>query len=149
MAATDYTEIVGVVNQIDNTCDDKAWDACLALFDETIDVDFTSLAGGEPARIPATALTDGWKAGLHARKQSFHLRGNHHVGIDGDTASVISKGYAYNRLDEDLGGGMWEVWGIYRHTLRRTPDGWKCTGMTLEVRTTRGDDAVRTHTLGA
>ena len=68
---------------------------------------------------------------------------------DGDTATVAVKGYAYNVLDADLGGGMWEVWGAYDIPLRRDGAGWKATGITFNAWHRRGDDAVRTHLLSS
>jgi hypothetical protein len=41
--------------------------------------------------------------------------------------------------------GLWEVWGNYTHTLEKTENRWKVSGMTLTVIYTRGDDQVRTY----
>jgi hypothetical protein len=141
--------VVSVVDGIDNACDLKDWDACVALFDTEVDVDFTSLLGGSPVRVPSAALVQVLRADLHAKKASFHLRGNHDVTLSGDAAVVLSKGYVWNRLEESLGGGMWESWGFYTHRLRRTGTGWVCAGWTFKVWGTRGDDAVRAHTLSS
>jgi len=146
---SDNTEIIQLVNAIFDTVDAKDWDAVEALFDGTVRVDFTSLNGGEPATISGTQLVDGWRQGLHARKKSFHLVGHHRVAIDGDSATMAVKGYAYNVLDDGLGGGMWEVWGAYEVPLRRTPAGWKAAGLTFFAWHTRGDDLVRTHLLSS
>jgi hypothetical protein len=67
----------------------------------------------------------------------------------GDTATAAVKGYAYNVLDEDLGGGMWEVWGAYKIPLRRSVAGWRASGITFRVWHSRGDDSVRTHMLSS
>jgi Tetracyclin repressor-like, C-terminal domain/SnoaL-like domain len=91
--------------------DAKDWDATKGLFDRAVRVDFTSLTGGEPATISGSQLVDGWRQGLHAQKRSFHMVGHYRLVIDGDVATAAVKGYAYNVLDQALGGGMWEVWG--------------------------------------
>ncbi|HZR50991.1 MAG TPA: nuclear transport factor 2 family protein [Streptosporangiaceae bacterium] len=139
--------IVELVDTIFDTVDAKDWDAAEALFDTAVLADFTSLNGGEPATISNTQLVDGWRQGLHAKKKSFHLVGHHRIRITGDSATAHVKGYAYNVLDDDLGGGMWEVWGAYEIPARRTPAGWKATGLSFFAWHTRGDDAVRTHLL--
>ncbi|AUG78051.1 hypothetical protein CFP65_3249 [Kitasatospora sp. MMS16-BH015] len=144
---TDRVAVIETVDAIFDTCDAKDWAANQALFADKVTVDFTSLAGGEPAEVTAAQLVDGWRAGLHAKKQSFHLVGHHRVTLDGDTAEVHAKGYAHNLLAAELGGGMWEVWGNYAFTLTRTPGGWKATAMTFTAQHTRGDEAVRTHLL--
>ncbi len=143
--ASDEAEIRRAVDEIDNACDEKNWAACRALFADEIDVDFTSLAGGEPARIAADELIDAWRTNLFDAKKTFHLRGNHRIALRGDRAEVFSKGYAFNKIDEGEAAGFWEVWGNYTHRLRRTESGWKCTGIVLEVTHRRGDERVRTY----
>jgi SnoaL-like domain len=139
--------IVELVDAIFDTVDAKDWDAAEALFDTEVLADFTSLNGGEPATITNTQLVDGWRQGLHAGKKSYHLVGHYRIAVAGDTGNAHVKGYAYNVLDDDLGGGMWEVWGAYDIPVRRTPAGWKATGLSFFAWHTRGDDAVRTHLL--
>jgi len=141
------SEIIEFVDAIFDSVDAKDWDAAQALFDTEVLSDFTSLNGGEPATISNAQLVDGWRQGLHAKKKSFHLVGHYRVAVDGDKATATVKGYAYNVLDADLGGGMWEVWGAYEIPVRRTPSGWKATGLSFFAWHTRGDDAVRTHLL--
>ena len=141
----DETEIRRVVDEIDNACDEKDWPACRALFAGEVEVDFTSLAGGEPARIKADDLIDAWRTNLYADKKTYHQRGNHRVSIGGDRAEVVSKAYAFNKIDAGEAAGFWEVWGLYTHTLVKTETGWKCDGMKLEVIHQRGDERVRTY----
>jgi SnoaL-like domain len=140
----DEMEIRRVVDEIDNLCDEKNWKKLGALFADEVDADFTSLAGGEPAKIKAEDLVGAWETNLFAEKKTFHQRGNHRIKIKGDTAEVFSKAYAFNLLESGEAAGFWEVWGNYTHTLSRTDAGWKCTGMTLEVIYQRGDERVRT-----
>lgn len=144
---TDRAAITELVDSIFDTVDAKDWDATEALFTDEVHVDFTSLAGGEPADVTNAQLVDGWRVGLHAKKTSFHTVGHYRIAVDGDTAQVGVKGYAFNLLDASVGGGMWEVWGRYEIPVRRTAEGWKATGLTLTAVHTRGDDAVRTHVL--
>ncbi|WP_432931287.1 nuclear transport factor 2 family protein [Microbispora sp. CA-135349] len=146
-ALVDRAEIVDVVTAVFDTVDAKNWPVCRELFADEVDADFTSLNGGEPARIGAEALVDGWRTGLHARKQSFHTVSNFAVTVDGAEAHVTTKGYSYNLLDAALGGGMFEVWGVYRLRLVRRAEGWKVTAFAFDAWHTRGDEAVRTHRL--
>ncbi len=134
-----------VVDEIDNSCDAKDWEKCRALFADEVAVDFTSLAGGEPAKISADDLIGGWQTNLFAEKKTFHQRGNHRIEIEGDSASVFSKAYAFNLLESGEVSGLWEVWGNYTHRLKRTETGWKCSAMKLEVIHQRGDERVRTY----
>ncbi|HEX8368165.1 MAG TPA: nuclear transport factor 2 family protein [Pyrinomonadaceae bacterium] len=139
----DEAEIRRVVDEIDNACDAKDWAKCRSLFADDVDVDFTSLAGGEPSRMKAGDLVGAWQTNLFAEKKSFHMRSNHRIEIAGSRAEVYSKAYAFNLLESGEVSGLWEVWGEYSHTLERTENGWKVSGMTLNVAHKRGDDRVR------
>ncbi|GII59381.1 hypothetical protein Pth03_77700 [Planotetraspora thailandica] len=148
-ALVDRAEIADVVTAVFDTADAKNWPVCQELFADEVAVDFTSLNGGEPATVTSAQLVAGWDTGLHAKKQSFHTVSNLAVTVDGAEAGVTTKGYAYNLLDADLGGGIWEVWGVYHLRLVRQAEGWKVTALTFEAWHTRGDEAVRTHRLPA
>ncbi|MBA2596280.1 MAG: nuclear transport factor 2 family protein [Chloroflexia bacterium] len=139
----DEAAIRRVVDEIDNAVDAKDWAACRGYFLDEIDVDFTSLAGGSPARMAADDLIAAWATNLYREKSSFHMRSNHRVTIEGDRADVVSRGYALNILQRGTGSDLWEVWGVYVHTMRRRPEGWRCSGMTLEVVYARGNEKVR------
>ena len=122
-----------------------------ALVRDVLEIDFTSLTGGEPASLPAEALINAWRENLHRGKPSFHLRTHFRICVDGDTASCVSHGYALNVLRRDGDDGdLWEAWGWYTHALQRFTDGWRCTGMKIDVLHTRGNgEAVQTSPLDA
>ena len=142
---SDRTEIILVVDEIDNAVDAKDWQRCRGYLTDEIHADFTSLAGGSAGNIPADDLVGAWATNLYADKLSHHMRTNHRVTIDGDRAEVFSKGYALNILRRPTGSDLWEVWGNYTHTLRRTGEGWKCTGMTFVVIYARGNEMARDY----
>ena len=145
----DHAEMVRIADAIDAAVDAKDWAAARSHFTDEITVDFTSLAGGEPATIPADALISGWSGNLTDEKQSFHLRGNHRISFDGpDMALMQSNGYAWNRMErgglpENGGEALWEVWGTYLHGFVRTEDGWRVNSMTFTATAERGNLFVR------
>jgi hypothetical protein len=98
-------EIIRVIEAVFDTVDAKQFDDTEALFSEVVAVDFTSLNGGGPATMSRSELVEGWRQGLHPKKTSFHMVGHHRVDIQGDSAAATMEGYAFNLLDEDLGGG--------------------------------------------
>ena len=131
------------------TTDLKDWAAARALFiDETIEVDMSCLVGGGPVRMSADQLLSGFRPGLHAKKASHHLATNYRTQIDGERAEVYAHGYSWNRV-ADLGPGadLWETWGNYRLTFRKTPGGWRLDGFRYYSKLTRGNEAVRTHSI--
>jgi hypothetical protein len=145
---SDRTEIIFVVDEIDNAVDAKEWETCRSYFTDEIYADFTSLAGGSPGNMPADDLVAAWATNLYADKLSHHMRTNHRVTIDGDRAEAFSKGYALNILHRTTGSDLWEVWGNYTHTLERTAEGWKCSGMTFVVTHARGNEMARDYLPG-
>ncbi len=142
-AIADHDAIRRVGDEIDNAVDAKDWDLCRSFFTDEIYADFTSLAGGEPGRIPADDLVGAWRTNLYPDKKSHHMRSNHRITVDGDRAEAFSKGYALNILDRPTGSDLWEVWGNYTHMLERSGEGWKCSGMTFVVTHARGNEAAR------
>ncbi|MEM1075734.1 MAG: nuclear transport factor 2 family protein [Pseudomonadota bacterium] len=142
-------EMIRIADALDAAVDAKEWAIARSFFSDTIDVDFTSLAGGEPARIVADALVAGWAANLTEEKTSFHLRGNHRVTFEANgSATMQSHGYAWNRLERgalpDNGNdALWEVWGTYAHRFVKTEDGWKVNAMTFTATAQRGNPFVR------
>jgi len=145
----DQAEMVRIADGIDAAVDAKDWALARSFFTDEIRVDFTSLAGGEPATIPADDLIKGWSGNLTAEKTSFHLRGNHRVTFTGpDSATMLSHGYAWNRMErgaEPANGGnpLWEVWGTYEHGFIRTEAGWKVNAMSFFATAERGNAFVR------
>src|SRR5688572_26231367 len=82
----DELEIRRIVDEIDNACDAKDWETLRMYFTDEVDIDFTQLSGGEPAKIKADDLIKGWETNLFSEKKTFHQRGNHRIEIKGDRA---------------------------------------------------------------
>lgn len=141
-ALLDQAEIIKLAAALDDAVDRKDWGAARACFEDEVDVDFSSL-GGTPSRITATGLVGNWQTALTPEKQSFHLRGDPVVTISGDTATLVSHGYAWNRRSDRDRGDLWEVWGVYEHKFARTPQGWRINGMKFVKTHERGDPSVR------
>ena len=106
----------------------------------------SSLVGGEPVRLTADQLYEGFRAGLHPGKSSHHMATNYRVEVDEDRAELWANGYAWNHVAAlPEGSNLWETWGNYRLTCRRTPAGWRLDGVRYYSKLTRGNDAVRAH----
>jgi hypothetical protein len=135
-----------VVDGISIAVDDKEWQTCRDYFLPEIDVDFTSLTGGEPLRMKADDLVfGGWRLNLYQDKLSHHMHTGHRIIINRDSATCFTKGLAWNKLDRAVGDNLWEVWGNYTHTLERTPVGWKCSGITFLATHGRGNEKIREY----
>ena len=145
--AEDERYIRRVADELFIATDRKDWAAVRALFvDGPIDMDMTSLVGGQPVRVSADELVAGFRAGLHGGKATHHLATNYQVQIAGGRAELWAHGYAWNQVPA-LGAGadLWETWGNYRLGFRREQDGWRLEAFRYYSKLTRGNDAVRTH----
>lgn len=139
----DEAELARIPTEVEIAVDRKEWARARSFFADQVAVDFTSLAGGTPATIPADALIAAWSANLKGNKESLHIRGGALVTIEGDRATVRSNGYAWNRRPGGPDGDLWEVWGEYTHGFTRTASGWRVTAFTFRATHQRGSSFVR------
>jgi hypothetical protein len=59
--APDEQRIIAAVNAIGSLADARKWADLRAVFADEVDVDYTSLTGGQPARVKADDLIAGWQ----------------------------------------------------------------------------------------
>jgi hypothetical protein len=135
----DRTEIIDAINAVAFFADRKDWATVRRQFADEVDMDYTSLAGGQPVRVKANDLMQGWEKGLAPLKATQHLITNHQVTIQGDEAESLSSFHAWHYLPNDEGAPMWHLYGYYNHKLIRTEDGWKITAMKLTKTSSEGN----------
>jgi hypothetical protein len=87
---SDRTEIIDAINAVAFFADRKDWATVRRQFANEVDMDYTSLAGGQPVRVKANDLMQGWEKGLAPLKATQHLITNHQVTIQGDEAESLS-----------------------------------------------------------
>ena len=127
----DHIAIVNVVNEIGLSADLGDWPRARAQFAEQVLVDYTSLAGGQPATMKADDLIASWKGLLPGFTSTQHVITNHRVSVKGREATVVSQFIATHRLAGAVGGELWTLGGRYLHTLQRGAEGWKVAAMTM------------------
>ena len=94
--AADHAELRRLTDELFITTDLKDWAGARALFaDGPVDVDMSSLVGGEPIKVTADQLIAGFQVGLHADKVSHHLATNYRIEVTGDRAEVWAHGYSW------------------------------------------------------
>jgi ketosteroid isomerase-like protein len=145
--ADDAARITDLVDDLFEAMEDGDWDRVPALLDDEVDVDHTSLTGGEPVRLTRTELIGRWRAALHPRKTNAHLLGRCRVQVHGEFATARFNCHVLNVLDEELGGAEWEAWGRHTLTLRRSARGWRVARLGFATFHTRGDVRAYTHTV--
>lgn len=139
---TDREQIVQLISNMGLLTDARDWNAVVALFADTVEVDYTSLNGGEPQQLPPEQLVEGWREHLERLQATHHLIANHVVEIDGDEAAVATNVTATHVAPNASGGPLWTVGGRYDLRVRRGPDGWRITALTLTVRWATGNQAI-------
>jgi hypothetical protein len=84
----DRQEIIDTINRIGLTADLRDWTACQTCFAESVEVDYTSLMGGEPNIISPDALTKQWQSFFDSTfKTTQHNNSN---AADGREPLVLS-----------------------------------------------------------
>jgi ketosteroid isomerase-like protein len=137
----DERALIRLADGLDIAVDAKDWTAARAAFAD--DIAFAFGAPDAPlTAMRADDLVALWRQNLHPAKTSFHLRGNHMVTVDGDTATMRSHGYAWNRLPGLEGGDLWEVWGVYTYAFARQDGEWRITAFRFTPLHDRGNAAV-------
>jgi hypothetical protein len=135
--------LIRLADALDNAVDAKDWAAARAFFADRLHADFSSVSGQPGADMAADDLVGAWRANLKPSKTSLHLRTNHAVSVEGDTAHMTSHGYAWNRM-EGNGDPLWETWGVYEHRFRRIGGVWKIVAFKYDQRHERGNMWVKT-----
>jgi len=129
---TDRDELAQLASKLGLLVDAREWTSVQELFCDAIDVDYTSLSGGEPQRLAPAELVEGWKANLESLRATQHLIANHVVTLDGDEARIATNVTA-THISPDDSDAHWVVGGRYDMVARRTSAGWRIAALTLTV----------------
>lgn len=137
-AQGDESEVREVVEAFPRLADGRDWAGLRALFADEVDLDYTSVAGGEPARVTAEDLVAGWKTGLERYKQTKHNFSPPDVTLEGDVATATFTGQATHVRDVDGKETRWSCGGDYEYKLSRTPQGWKVSAARFRMKWEQG-----------
>lgn len=140
----DRAEIVDVTTRMAWFADRRDWDALLTVFADEVDLDYTSLTGGEPARLAAADIVAGWRAGLGGLDATQHLVSNHLVDVDGDRAVATAQFQAVHVLANPHGEPTWTLGGHYRFGLVRSDGGWRIDAVTMTTTWATGNQQIMT-----
>jgi hypothetical protein len=128
---TDHLAIVDACSSFGWLADRRQWNELEALFCAEIFVDYTSLNGGDSARVGRGELVSGWRETLGSLKATQHLIAGHLVTVQADAATCVANFQATHlgsRAGEDA---TWTLGGHYRFDLERSPEGWAIAGITM------------------
>ncbi|MET9507383.1 nuclear transport factor 2 family protein [Streptomyces flavidovirens] len=112
--------------------DQREWERLAGVFAEKVTLDYTSLAGGEPAELTPAEIVAAWTSALGGYDATQHLITNHLVDIEGDTAVCTAAFQATHRLATAHGSALWTLGGTYRFGLVRTAGhGWRISSVVM------------------
>ena len=115
--------------------DDQDWAGYAALYatDGVLAIAPTISHTGRDGLAEFVAASLGRYAGTH------HVSSNHAIDVDGDTASARSYLIAAHVFDAAEPQRHADGAGWYRYQLRRDPEGWRFTHVSLQIRYLSGE----------
>ncbi|NUS74108.1 MAG: nuclear transport factor 2 family protein [Corynebacteriales bacterium] len=132
-AAIDRWEIAEVCVRMAWHADQREWDKLTRVFADKVELDYTSLNGGEPVTLTPDQIATGWSSVLGTFDATQHLTGNHLVTLDGDQAVCTASFQATHRLHSTVGSGLWTLGGTYHFDLIRTDAGWRISRVVMKA----------------
>ncbi len=111
--------------------DRREWTELAEVFADEVAVDYTSLRGGEPAKLARAALVDGWRSALGGLAATHHMITNHLVELTSDQAVCSADFQAVHVLPNPHGDPTWTLGGRYRFELRRPSGDWQIAALTM------------------
>ena len=139
---TDRDEIAELASKLGLLVDARDWRAAEALFCEQVDLDYTSLNGGEPQRLSPAEIVSAWKQHLGPLEATQHLIANHVVVIEGDEGTAAANVTGTHVGAGATGDALWTVGGRYDLRVRREAEGWRIAALTLTLRWATGNQAI-------
>jgi hypothetical protein len=105
------------------------WDGVKTALDDRVEIDYTSLFGGEASAPTRDELIESWQGIVPGFDATQHLLGPLRLEERGTDAAAETHVRAYHYLEESV----WMVAGHYRIALKRKDAGWRIAGIRLDV----------------
>lgn len=135
---TDEAAIATLVNSVATLADQGNFETLESLYADSVQIDYTSLFGGDIQTHTPASLMTAWASLLPGFDQTYHALSNIQVNVEGDHATATADVTASHYLGDDY----WQVSGQYEYRLIRQSDNWKIETMTLELSDEQGDRAL-------
>lgn len=131
-------QIRTLVSSIPLAVDRAAYDLAESAFAPEVEIDYTSLWGGEPAVMTPSALMDAWRGIVPGFDATWHELGPVTVTVNGDTATA----HAFVDGRHWIGDCLWRPVGNYHWDVAHIGNTWRVTRMEFEMTEERGDRAL-------
>ncbi|MGB0523735.1 MAG: nuclear transport factor 2 family protein [Flammeovirgaceae bacterium] len=121
------------VSQLFIATDQQDWNTVESLFHTEVLLDYTSMAGGEPATLSPQQITTAWKGLLPGFEHTHHQLGNFQIKQQGNQYQVFCYGTATHYLPHEA-GNVWTVVGSYEFELVPSGKSWKVSKMVFHFK---------------
>ena len=133
--AVDEAAIAVIINSVATFADQGDFASIEVLYADEIQVDYTSLWGGDVQTYTPESLMMAWASVLPGFDQTYHDIANIQVEVAGNLATATADVIA----DHHLEAGFWQVTGQYEYRLMKSADQWQITHMTFNLVDEVGD----------
>jgi hypothetical protein len=127
-------QIIETVNKLFISADNRDWETVKAIFNDTVLLDYTSMAGGQPAELASVDIIDSWKSIMPGFDQTHHQLGNYIIEIESLVAKVFCYGTATHYLGNESKNNLWTVVGSYDLELQTISKAWRITKMKFNLK---------------
>ncbi len=133
-------EVIETVNKLFNYTDDRNWSGLLnEVFLERVWFDMSSLGGGEPEELEASAICKAWEQGLRDIDAVHHQAGNYIVKLNNDLADVSCYAIAIHYKNGAIKGKTREFVGSYEISLKMEEGQWRISSFQFNVKFINGN----------
>lgn len=134
MRAVEEARAVAAVRGLVAALDVLDFEAARRRLAAEVDLDYVSLWGGEPLRLPADEIVHGWRATLIGFDAVRHDLGLVRIAVGGSHGQLGCEAEVSHHLD----GDVWRLSGLYRFGLVRQ-GAWRIAAIAFERSEETGD----------
>jgi hypothetical protein len=127
-------QIIETVNQLFISTDNRDWEKVTKAFNDTVLLDYTSMAGGQPANLSPNQIIESWKGIMPGFDHTHHQLGNYLVHTENETGKVFCYGTATHYLANESKNNLWTVVGSYDFELKRVGGNWRISKMKFNLK---------------
>jgi hypothetical protein len=127
-------QIIEAVNKLFISVDNRDWETVKTIFSDTVLLDYTSMAGGQPSNLTSADIINSWKSVMPGFDKTHHQLGNYIVETDSLVAKVFCYGTATHYLNNESKNNVWTVVGSYDLELRTVNKAWRITKMKFNLK---------------
>ena len=134
-SSADEAAIAVIINSVATFADQGNFDSIAVFYADEIQVDYTSLWGGDVQTHTPASLMTAWASVLPGFDQTYHNISNVQVELADNRATATADVVADHYLEADF----WQVSAQYEYRFIKQADQWKITHMIFNLGDETGD----------